>query len=68
MRLQSLLFKKKYWRLPSAKYWIKKHGYLPLKLDITKNFYRFRLLEPIRFSTYRIIEFGDNIKAVVAFD
>lgn len=56
------------WTVNGAKKWLKEHNYIQMKpVDITKNFYRFRVKWPIKGYRYRIIEFGDGIKAIVMF-
>lgn len=45
--LQSILFNKNIWTLQTAKRWLFDHSYRPIKsVDITANFYRFRINSP----------------------
>lgn len=65
-RIQAIIFKKNKFTIPQAKRWLKTHDYKKyIKYDITENYYRFRLIEPKKKGIYRIIDFGDDIKAVL---
>jgi hypothetical protein len=66
--VQALLFDRKKWTVPRAKKWINKNGYKHPKLHTTKNYLRFRQTDPGEFAkgSFRTIDFGDGIKAVVA--
>jgi hypothetical protein len=64
-RIQAIIFEKKFFTIPQAKRWLKKHSKKYIKYDITSNFYRFRIIEPKKNGIYRMINFGDNIKAVL---
>lgn len=65
-RIQAIIFEKENFTVPQAKKWLKKHDYKEyIKYDITPNFYRFRLIEPKKKGMYRMINFGDDIKAVL---
>jgi hypothetical protein len=45
--IHSILFERnKYWTKTKALNWLKKHGYSPIKVDITENHFRFRLVDP----------------------
>jgi hypothetical protein len=46
VKVQSLIFQKKVWPLPSAKAWAKAHGFKVGKLDETRTQYRFRQSPP----------------------
>ena len=64
--IQAIIFKRNKFTIPQAKKWLHKHEHDNyIKYDITKNYYRFRLKEPKNTSMYRIIDFGDDIKAVI---
>ena len=45
-KIQSVIFNKHYYTFNEAKTFIKKNGYKIGRIDITKNYYRFRQLEP----------------------
>ena len=64
-QIQAIIFEKDKFTIPQAKAWLKKHEYKYIKYDITDNFYRFRLIEPKKKGFYRMIDFGDEIKAVL---
>ena len=69
-KIQSIIFKKSKWFIIDAEFWLFKHKYKPIKpVDITKNYYRFRIRQPIKGSEYRLIDFGKDsgIKAVYMF-
>lgn len=66
-RVQSIIFRRGIWSIPQAEQWLRGHDYFPIKpVDITTNYYRFRLEEPEPNADYRLIPFGKNtgIKAV----
>lgn len=58
--IQAILFDKKKFTKKKAEKWIKNNKYHPLKLHITKNKYRFRLIEPNKGTTYRIKKLADS--------
>ena len=64
---QSIMFKKRYWKIKRAKKWLREHGYEGLIVDETDNYYRFRQIDPDHFksSSFRTISFTPSIKAVI---
>jgi hypothetical protein len=64
---QSISFKKQYWTVKRAKKWLKENGYKGLIVDETKNFYRFRQIDPEEFrqSSFRTIYFKPTIMALI---
>jgi hypothetical protein len=59
--IQAVLFNKDKWSTNSAKLWLKKHGYKPIKrAHMTENFYRYRLHEPVKGEEYRTIKLGQS--------
>ena len=66
--IQSIIFDKSIWTIPKSKLWLKRKNYTPIKsVDITRNFYRFRIKEPNDNAIYRMINIGapsSGIKAV----
>ena len=65
-KIQAIIFQKEDFTTKKARDWLKKYGYKPIKkVDKTKNYLRYRLTEPKKNSMYRIIDFGDDIKAVL---
>ena len=67
MRVQTILFPRRLWTARDAKAWCRRHGYRHTKADITTEYIRVRQSSPKLFdrSTFRTIQFGDEIKAVV---
>jgi len=47
--------------------WIISHGYEPIKLDITKNFYRFRLVNPTKGRRYAMKRITPYIEFVIEY-
>ena len=45
--VQAILFKKNDWDLQSSMKWLENNHFKPKKVDITNNWFRYRLLEPI---------------------
>ena len=65
IRIQSVLFDKHFYNVHTAVVWLKRHRYVHNKVDIRKNYLRFRQFDPLLNKQYRIIEFSPIIKAVV---
>ena len=64
--IQAIIFEKENFSADDARKWLQKHNYNPIKrVDKTKNFLRYRLTEPKKDAMYRMIDFGDDIKAVL---
>ncbi len=63
--IQAILFEKRYWKISEAKKWLKEHKFKPLKYDITKNLYRFRLIDPKKFKKFRIKKFAFGLISFV---
>ena len=68
LELQSILFPRKRYSAGKARSWLKKKGrkYGKKRLDTTKNYHRFRQLEPNQCvrGSLRTITLGKGIKAV----
>ena len=45
-KIQSILFNRELWDIPQATYWLQIHNKKFNKVDIKKNYLRFRQLEP----------------------
>lgn len=45
--VQAVLFKKEDWNLQRSMTWLENHHFKPKKVDITNNWYRYRLYEPL---------------------
>ena len=55
MAVQSILFYKDNWTTKMARRWLKKKGFKPIKrVDIIKNFLRYRINPPEKFKRIRI--------------
>jgi len=66
-RIQAILFDKRMFTYTSALHWVYKHKYIPLKVDITKKYYRFRLMEPSTHFYYRTFPITPGIKFILAY-
>jgi hypothetical protein len=65
--IQSILFDKKKWTIPTAIEWLKTHGYKYYKVDETKEHYRFRQFDPIKGRKYRTLPIGAGIEFIDMF-
>ena len=59
--IQAILIPSNYFNLRDAIGWIKNHKYEPLKLHITKNYYRFRINAPKINGRFSSIKLPNNI-------
>lgn len=67
-KVQSIIFEKSLYTTKNARRWLENNGFMPIKhVDISKNFYRYRVRQPRYGAKYRMIEFTDGIKAVIMF-
>ena len=65
-KIQAILFDKDKYTPNQGYAWLRKHNYpKPIRMDVTKNLLRFRIIWPEKNKMYRIINFGDDIKAVI---
>lgn len=62
--IQSIIFNRKYWNITDAIKWLIKHKYKVIKIDITKNYYRFRQNEPNKKNKYYTISLKNNVKLI----
>lgn len=65
--VQSVIFNKSKFTLNSASSWIIKNGFKIGRVDITKNYYRFRQYNPSKNKKYRIKTLTSSIKLVLEF-
>ncbi len=68
MRVQTVLCpRNEFGNVEEAAAWCKEHGFKADKVDVTDEYYRFRQFSPDRCEegTFRTIELGDRVKAVV---
>lgn len=67
-QIQSVLFNVNYWTLPTARTWLMKHHLHPLKkVDITHNYYHYRIKNPKQFKRLRTIKTHDNLDLIIGF-
>ena len=65
-RIQAILFEKDKFTTDKARKFLKKHNYIPIKrVHKTENYLRYRIRRPKDKTMYRMINFGDDIKAVI---
>lgn len=63
-KIQSIIFKKKYWSDERAEKWLKKNKFVPIKkVHLTDNYLRFRL-KPVGKGMRRIIWLKKTIGAI----
>lgn len=62
MQLQAILFDKKYYTTKKAREYLKKHSLNPIKrVHKTENYFRYRLVDPDDFKTFKT---KDNIRGI----
>lgn len=65
MLVHSIIFSKKKWTIPSSQEWVYSHGYRPIKnVDVTTNFYRWRIRDPSQFHQFVTKKIGKGIEIV----
>ena len=64
-KIQSVLIKKQDYTYEEACKWILKHGFKIGRVDITKNLFRFRQIEPKKGAEYRIKQLTKKISLVL---
>lgn len=68
MKIQSILLRKtKFKNKNEAINFIKRNGFKVKKIDITKNFYRFRQLDPRQFRYFRNKKINNKIELIFGF-
>lgn len=69
-KIQSVLLKKSYFNnnVHKATKYLLKEGFKLKKLDITKNFYRYRQLDPNQFKKFRIKKVKPYLHFVIGFN
>lgn len=65
--VQSVLFDRDVFSKADATKWLNKNGFISIKVDKTKNYYRFRQVSPIEGNDYRIKKVTPGIKFVLGF-
>jgi len=67
-KIQSLIFNKRLWATNDARAWLRRHHFIPIKhVDITPNYYRYRIREPLPGHRFRMLHFGHGILAVIMY-
>ena len=67
-RVQSVLLDTNKFTLSKAYNWVSTHGFKYHKIDIKKNYFRFRQFNPnTKQKNYRTIELTDGVKAIIEF-
>jgi len=64
--LQSILIPKT-WSLSVARNWLKDHNYKSSKVDLIKDYWRFRQVNPRKNVRYRTFELPNGIKYILMF-
>lgn len=65
--IQSVLFNKKHYTIPSSRKWLREHDMKENKVHITDENYRWRQVEPNPRKKYRIGKINKGIKFVYMF-
>jgi len=71
-KVQSVLFDKKKYNVPSAVKWLENNNYIYKKVDITKSLLRFRQIDPNKlkkegYNIYRNHKLNDDIILVLVY-
>lgn len=65
--VQSIMFHRKFFTTDQARHWLIHHKFKANKVDITKNYYRFRQHKPSKRYYYRVKEVTPGILFAFAF-
>ena len=65
--IQSVLISRQYYTKQKAIEWIINNNFKYYKLDITKNYYRFRQFDPLQNKNYRTINLKPGIDAIIEY-
>jgi len=66
-KIQSVLIRKKYYSFNEACKWILKNNFKIGRVDITKNLFRFRQVDPKKGAKYRIKRISSSIDFVMEY-
>ena len=66
--MQAIIFDKNKYTKRQADQWLKKHNKHPISSRVTKNFYRYRMFEPVKGRKYRLKTITDGIKIVLSLN
>ena len=59
--VQAILFKKNDWDLQSSMKWLENNHFKPKKIDITNNWFRYRILEPMELKYRGYTAYADKL-------
>jgi hypothetical protein len=66
--IQAIIFDNKLWTATTARAWLKKNNYTPIKrVHKTLNYLRYRLIEPTKFKSFIMKKTGTGIKLVIGY-
>lgn len=66
--VQAVIFDKTKWNTEQARQFLQRHEMKPIKrVHITKNYYRYRLVEPNSDRPHKLKEITDGVKLVLEF-
>ena len=66
--IQSARFRRGVWTTSEARRWLKKHKLVPMKrVDISKNYLRYRIKPPSEFTHFRTKNLNNNMELVIGF-
>lgn len=60
MQIQAILIPRSHYTKAAAKHWMTLHNHPFLKIHTTKDYYRFRIAEPIKKHKYKTIELPNS--------
>ena len=59
--VQAVLFRKVDWNLQNSLKWLENNHFKPKKVDITNNWFRYRLLEPIELKNRGYTSYANKL-------
>ncbi len=66
--IQSIIFDKHYWSISASKLWLQHHNFYPIKkVHMTKNFYRYRMMDPSHFSHFVTKKLFNHIDLIIGY-
>jgi len=66
--IQAVIFNRELFTKKEAVKWLKEHKITPLKAHTTKNYYRFRMSEPIKNARYITKNINDGVSLIIITD
>ena len=68
MQTQAIIFDNSIYNIFTARNWLRKHKYKPIKnVDKTLHYLRYRLIEPDEFKNYVTRDLGNGIQLILGF-